>query len=169
MDWFLLNVMPRLRRRRPEITLHIWGSHLPQDSGWEKEAGVVLEGYAESLDDVFMNCLAFVAPLQAGAGIKGKVLDSLAYGVPTVLSPIAAEATGLIDGVSTLIAATPEQWVSSIERLMDDPALWEEIRRNSNEIRDTRYSFEKGVEAMQEVFSYLGLDTGIEHQQVIGQ
>ena len=169
MDWFLLNVMPQLRRRRPEITLHIWGSHLPQDSGWEKQPGVVLEGYAESLDDVFMNCLAFVAPLQAGAGIKGKVLDSLAYGVPTVLSPIAAEATGLIDGVSTLIAAIPEQWVSSIERLMDDPALWEDIRRNSTELRDTRYSFENGVEAMQEVFTYLGLDTSIEHQQVIGQ
>ena len=149
------------------LKLHIWGSHLPQDSGWEKVPGVVLEGYAESLDDVFMDCLAFVAPLQSGAGIKGKVLDSLAYGVPTVLSPIAAEATGLIDGASTLIAKTPEQWVASIEKLMDDPALWENIRRNSTEIRDTRYSFEKGVEAMQEVFTYLNLDTSVEHQQVI--
>ncbi len=59
--------------------------------------------------------------------------------------------------------------MSSIEMLMDDPALWEEIRRNSIEIRDTRYSFEKGVEAMQEVFTYLSLDTSIEYQQVNGQ
>ncbi len=169
VDWFIDNVMPILRVRRPELQLHIWGSHVPEDSGWEKQPGVVLEGYAQSLDEVFNTTYAFVAPLQAGAGIKGKVLDSLAYGVPTILSPVAAEATGLIDGSSTLIAHTPEQWVEHIDNLHDSHVLWERLRSNSIALRDQRYSAAAGVKAMQEVFEFLNMDTAVDYQQVANQ
>ena len=166
MDWFVNNVMPILNQRRPELTLHIWGSQLPDDTGWGEQPGVVLEGYAQSLDQVFNSAMVFIAPLQSGAGIKGKVLDSLAYGVPTVLSPMAAEATGLIDGSSTLIAHTPDQWTLHIENLFDDERLWRHIRDNAIALRDEKYSFDAGMESMQAVFDFLDLDTTIAHQQV---
>jgi glycosyltransferase involved in cell wall biosynthesis len=166
IDWFLHYVMPELNRRRPEVTLHIWGSHLPESSDWGNVPGVVVEGYADTLDDVFSDTLVFIAPLQTGAGIKGKVLDSVAYGVPTVLSPIAAEATGLIDGSSTLIAHTPEQWVSHIESLLDDDVLWAQIRENSVSICNRLYSMDAGIDAMQKVFDFLNLDTDVVYPQV---
>lgn len=166
MDWFIEKVMPELHVRRPELTLHVWGSHVPEGNGWESQPGVVLEGYAQTLDDVFNSAFAFVAPLQAGAGIKGKVLDSLAYGVPTILSPIAAEATGLIDGSSTLIAHTPDQWIEHIENLLDSAELWERLRTNSIALREAQYSKAAGVNAMHQVLDFLNLDTTIVHQQV---
>ena len=166
MDWFISNVMPILNQRRPELTLHIWGSQLPDGTGWDQQPGVVLEGYAQSLDQVFNSAMVFIAPLQSGAGIKGKVLDSLAYGVPTVLSSVAAEATGLIDGNSTLIAQTPEQWALHIESLMDDELLWQHIRNNAIVLRDKQYSLDAGIESMHAVFDFLELDTTIAHQQV---
>lgn len=166
VDWFIHNVMPDLRLRRPELKLHIWGSHLPDDLDWDSEQSVVLEGYAQSLDDVFTSTLAFIAPLQSGAGIKGKVLDSLAYGVPTILSPVAAEATGLIDGSSTLIAHSPQQWVEHIESLLDSQELWERLRHNSSVLRDERYSVATAITAFQKVFDYLDMDTTVPHQQV---
>lgn len=168
VDWFLSNVMPLLHARRPELTFHIWGSRIPEDNVWAATPGVVVEGYAQSLDDVFNACSVFVAPLLAGAGIKGKVLDSVAYGVPTVLSPTAAEATGLVHESSTLIASSPEQWVWHIERLLDDESLWERISDASKAIRDSHYSFENGVVQMAKVFDYLSLDTTVHGQQVAG-
>lgn len=168
VDWFLSHVMPLLRIKRPDLTFHIWGSGIPDDTNWEQMPGVVVEGYAESLDQVFNTCYAFVAPLLAGAGIKGKVLDSIAYGVPTVLSPTAAEATGLIHDSSTLIANSPEQWIMQIERLLDDQALWRRISDASIEIRDTQYSLEHGITQMAKVFNHLSLDTTISDQQVVG-
>ena len=166
MDWFVDNVMPILHRRRPDLTLHIWGSQLPEGTGWDQQPNVVLEGYAQSLDQVFNSAMVFIAPLQSGAGIKGKVLDSLAYGVPTVLSPVAAEATGLVDGSSTLIAHTPEQWALHIETLIDDERLWRHIRDNAVVLRDKQYSPEAGMKSMKAVFDYLDLDTSVAHQQV---
>ena len=166
VDWFVKQVMPLLHCKRPDISFHIWGSRIPEQHAWADVPGVIVEGYAPNLDDVFNSCAIFVAPLLAGAGIKGKVLDSMAYGVPTVLSPTAAEATGLVHDSSTLIAHTPEQWVLQIERLLDDDSLWTRISTASMAIRDTHYSFEHGVEQMAKVFDYLSLDTTIHQQQV---
>lgn len=166
MNWFIEHVMPALREKRPQLNLRIWGSHLPEDIDWQQQQGVVVEGYADTLDEVFSGSVAFVAPLLAGAGIKGKVLDSLAHGVPTILSPVAAEATGLIDGSSTLIAHSPRQWVEHIENLLDDAVLWDRIRANASLLRERRYSQAAARQAMQQVFDFLNLDTNIRNQQV---
>jgi glycosyltransferase involved in cell wall biosynthesis len=55
----------------------------------------VLFGFAETLNDVYHDYSVFIAPLLSGAGIKGKVLESMAYNLPTVLTNVAAEGTGL--------------------------------------------------------------------------
>lgn len=51
-------------------------------------------GFAETLDGVSHDHRVFVAPLLSGAGIKGKILESMAFNLPTVLTDIAAEGTG---------------------------------------------------------------------------
>ena len=92
------------------------------------------------------------------AGIKGKVLDSVAHGIPCVLSPVAAEATGLIDGHSTLIANSREDWVSNILQLHDDEVLWQRLSSASHALCDVSYSRSLGLQRMRTVFTYLGLD-----------
>ena len=57
----------------------------------------------------------FIAPLRSGAGLKGKVAAAAAHGIPQVLSPLAAEATGLRHGQEILIASTaPEEWLEAV-------------------------------------------------------
>lgn len=159
MDWFVAEVMPPLRAARPDLELHVWGSRMPDDVRWGEVDGVVVRGFAPSLDEVFDGCRVFVAPLRSGAGIKGKVLDSVARGVPTVLSPVAAEGTGLVDGVSTLLATTPAGWVERIVALVEDEALWARLSAESRALCERRYSRAYGLARMREVFDALGLDT----------
>ncbi len=157
MDWFIQHALPILEARDPTIRLHIWGSRIPANSSWHLDERIVVEGYADSLDQVFNQCRVFVAPLRSGAGIKGKVLDSVAYAVPAVLSPVAAEATGLIDGVSTLIANSPEQWVTHICRLYEDQAMWQAFSAETHKLLDNEYGFDVGLYRMRTVFASLGL------------
>lgn len=157
MDWFVGNVMPAVRRAMPELELHIWGSGLAGDEPWSHTEGVVVRGYADSLDQVFSHCRAFVAPLRSGAGIKGKVLDSVARGVPTILSEVAAEGTGLVDGASTLIARSVDEWVAHIQRLNDDAKTWQTLSENALQVVDTRYSREHGRACFRRVFNALNL------------
>jgi glycosyltransferase involved in cell wall biosynthesis len=65
-----------------------------------------------------------VAPLRYGAGVKGKVVSSLAAGVPCVATPVAVEGMGLRDGDGVLVAATPELLAGRVLRAHADPNLW---------------------------------------------
>ncbi|UPW20070.1 glycosyltransferase family 4 protein [Agarivorans sp. TSD2052] len=159
IEFFIEQLMPLFLARSINVKLYIYGSHMPEkykDLGSSLLEGV---GYIENLDDVFQKHRVFIAPLLSGAGIKGKVLESAAYGLPSVLSPIAAESTGLSHNVSTLIAETPEQWVNHIMALHNERALWERISQNARALAEEQYSSKRGLAQMAKVFHFLNLTT----------
>jgi hypothetical protein len=157
VEWFVATVMPLLRKRAPHIKFYIYGSHAPESFGELGTDAVVIKGFAETLDEIFETCRVFVAPLRSGAGIKGKVLDSMSYGVPAVLSPIAAEATGLANGVTTFVAEDPEEWAEHIVRLHEDETTWRQFSANILTLAAVNYSFEAGVKQMRKVFEGIGV------------
>ena len=157
VQYFVQAVMPLLRRRMPGVSFHIYGSAVPPEVEALEASDVIVEGFVEDLSVVFDNCRIFVAPLLSGAGIKGKVLEAMAYGVPSVLSPVAVEGTGMTNGVSTLVAETPEQWAVHIEQLYRDRAQWHNMSNQLERLAKANFSFERGVQAMQAALSYLGI------------
>lgn len=120
VEYLVHEIMPKLLVERPDIILYVYGSRMPESFRELECENVKMVGFAESLDDVFHNHRVFVAPLLSGAGIKGKVLESMAYGLPSVLTEVAAEGTGLASGISTQIAEKPGEWCEAIQSLYDD-------------------------------------------------
>ncbi len=145
VKFFVNEVMPKLKKVLPDVRFLVYGSNMPDEFKDFENENVVLKGYAKNLEDVFNNCRVFVAPLLSGAGIKGKVIEALSYGVPSVLSPIAVEGTGIRDGKEALIAEKPEEWVEAISKLYKDKDLWYNISQNAIDLVKTEYSFERGV------------------------
>ena len=110
--WFVREVLPLIRERVPGVTLHVVGS-----GDFEKERELVspavrLEGRLDekSLADLYRRMKVSVAPLRFGAGVKGKVVEALYYGVPVVTTAAGAEG----------MAATPLMTVSDDARAMAD-------------------------------------------------
>jgi hypothetical protein len=157
MEFFITQVMPLLSVAAPDIILYVYGSHLPDNFKLYASDNVKMIGYVENLDEVFHHCRIFVAPLLTGAGIKGKVLESIAYGVPTILSPIAAEGTGLSNGLTTLIAHSPAEWVAAIVKLYNDEVLWHRMSENQKILAESNYSFENAQAQMRRIFEYAEL------------
>lgn len=157
VEYFFESVFPKLFATDPTITIHIYGSHMPESFKRFEHPNVELVGFVENLDDVYLRHRIFIAPLLSGAGIKGKVLESTAYGIPSVLSPVAAESTGLVHQTSTLVAQTPEQWVDEITTLYHDEALWARLAQNALNLASERYSVNCGLQKMGAAFRYVGL------------
>ena len=157
VDFFVTQVMPLIAVQSPHITLSIYGSNVPERFKLYESPNVKIVGYIEDLDELFHECRIFICPLIAGAGIKGKVLESLSYGVPTVLSKTAAEGTGLIEGLTTLIAEQPQSWVQAINTLYEDESLWQSIAQNQRLLCDSLYSFEHGKKQMRKIFEFANL------------
>ena len=65
-----------------------------------------------------------VAPLRYGAGVKGKVNQAMAHGLPVVATTCAVEGMHLHDGEDVLVADTPDAFAQAVLRLLDDDGLW---------------------------------------------
>jgi len=85
--------------------------------------GLVPVGYVADLAEIFGRVRVTVAPLAFGAGIKGKVLESFAGGVPCVCTPIAAEGLDLPEKLRICIAESPATIAATLQRLHEDEAL----------------------------------------------
>ncbi|WP_395340298.1 glycosyltransferase [Ningiella sp. W23] len=150
-------VMPALYSVRPDIVLYVYGSNMPDDMQALETNNLKMVGYAQRLDDVYCEHRIFVAPLLSGAGIKGKVLEAMAYKLPVVLTDVAREGTGLNHEISCLVAENVEQWVEQVCRLYDDEALWNKLAENEKIIADSQFSKARGIEKMRDIFASVNL------------
>lgn len=86
-------IWPRIRKKLPQAELHVFGAYPSQkvlDLHNPKE-GFMFKGRAENVTQVFENTRVFLAPLRFGAGMKGKLIEAMVHGVPSVTTPIGAE------------------------------------------------------------------------------
>ncbi len=119
--------------------------------------GILPEGLVDDIAITYNCYRVFVAPLFSGAGIKGKVIGALAYGIPTVLSPVAAEGIGLRHGYDCFIAEMPDDWARAIKRLLQGDALWRAISKAARTYATEQFSFSEGRIKMKAAFEAVDL------------
>ena len=157
--FLLAEIWPLLRQQEPQLELHLYGSGLDpeQAEAWGRQPGVQVEGWVADTAAVYDRHRLMVAPLRAGAGLKGKVVGALARGIPQVLSPIAAEGTDLRHGHEVLIAASSDDWVEQISQLLHDDDLWQRISSAALAHAQRHYSRRQGLIQMGQALQQLGL------------
>jgi O-antigen biosynthesis protein len=149
--FFASEVTPLLREGLPEVALEVVGSQPPPDLIRMSGPNLRVVGQLPDLQPAFDRARIFVAPLLAGAGMKGKVLEAMAQGAAMVLSPVAAEGTGLVDGTDCLIADKPQAWAEAVTRLYTDADLWRRLGDAAQHAARSRFSFDAGVRRMQDL------------------
>ncbi|AHJ64601.1 glycosyltransferase [Granulibacter bethesdensis] len=126
-EYLINEVMPQIWAIDPTIDCRIYGTGLPKHLVGVRHGRVHFIGPVPDLRDVFMTARLTVAPLRYGAGLKGKVLDSFAAGIPCVCTPIAAEGMDLPLSMNALLAGDTQSLVKVILDLHNDPELYTKI------------------------------------------
>jgi glycosyltransferase involved in cell wall biosynthesis len=139
--WLVGAIMPLVWREEPDIECLLVGSDMPHSV--RRLAGPRVEalGAVEDLAAIYQRVRLTVAPMRYGAGVKGKVLNGFAAGIPCVMTPIAAESLALPATLRNLVAAAAAGLAALICDLHSDAAIWREasdaglefIRRDHNE------------------------------------
>jgi glycosyltransferase involved in cell wall biosynthesis len=113
--WFLDRVMPEITDL--DIRLIVLGAN-PQQSILERcSERVIVTGFVENVTPYFETCMCMVVPLQNGAGIKIKVLEALAAGIPVLTNKIGIEGIDAKSGQDYLHCETPEAYESAIRAM----------------------------------------------------
>ena len=138
--WFAKEVMPLIRLKLPYVEFHIAGSNVPDEIRELESPSVHVCGYVENLSDLYQNFRVFVAPLRYGAGVKGKIISSLYYGVPVVATSIGNEGINLVNEDQALIGNTPQEFADLVCKIYLDTNLWVHMSRKGKEFINENFS-----------------------------
>ena len=135
VEWLCRDILPLVRKKRSLTRLFIVGSNPPQRVRALACEHVIVTGFVtdQELDGLYRSIRAVVAPLRFGAGVKGKVVESMRYGVPVITTPTGIQGlTGELTGVLT-VSETPENIAAEVIAILEDDVRWESESRKERE------------------------------------
>lgn len=144
ITWFVQKILPLIHRRIPNLKLWVVGSHPPASirklhSRLVRVTGAVSQ---EELIGYYGQARVVVIPLRYGAGVKGKLLETLYYGVPVVTTDIGAEGVPAIAGRVQLVNGE-ERFAEEVIRLYQDAQLWQKYAKGGIQYIERYFSEKK--------------------------
>lgn len=144
---FLERGWPRVRARVPEARLRLAGKHLPAGlAELGRRAGAEVAGYVDDMAVEFAGAAAMVVPLWMGSGVRVKILEALAAGLPVATTTLGAEGLGLERGVHAAFGDTPEELGEAVAGLLERPAQADRMAAAGRELVRTRFSMDAVTE-----------------------
>jgi sugar transferase (PEP-CTERM/EpsH1 system associated) len=152
--WFIRQVYPHIRAKRPEVTFDIVGARPPQEilDLRRDGRGINVTGYVEDPTPYLEQAGVMVVPLRAGGGMRVKILNALAQGLPVVSTSLGCEGIAVETGRHLLTADTPEDFAQATLRVLEDRTLADELGRNGRQFIQTTYDYRTACRPLDEVY-----------------
>lgn len=145
VQYFAKNIFPLVLEQIPDIRFHIVGSNPPPSIlKLGEHSNIIVHGHMKDLDPLFSKLRLTVTPLRYGAGIKGKIATSMAYGVPVIATPIAAEGMNLKGKGGVVVAADDTTFARELVNAYTGKELWTQLHRDAIKANNEHFSLEKG-------------------------
>ena len=155
--YLVQDILPLVKHAIPDIKVYLIGSRVPMTVQNMASEDVIVTGYVPDLSQYLSRCRISVNPLRFGAGVKGKILSSMAYGLPCVGTTLCFEGMGLRDGEDVLIADDPSHICDAIVALYHNEMLWSKLSLNGHVALATHYSIEVAQRQVEELLEQLHL------------
>lgn len=141
----LFNIWPLVAGRFPNAKCIIAGSNPPPDvvQASKHLPNVHITGYVDDVRPLIDQADIYLCPITDGGGTKLKVLDALAMGKPLIADPIACEGIDVTEGRNVLYAASPDEYLQQIERILCDSDLAVTLATEGRRLVVEKYSYEK--------------------------
>ena len=122
VDWFVRQVLPLILAQEPEAKLVIVGSDPPPEHTYaDHSAHLHMLGYVEDIREPLARYALFVCPILSGSGVRVKLLEAFAAGIPVVSTIVGAEGLAVEDGEFCALADAPAEFAARAVALLRDP------------------------------------------------
>jgi glycosyltransferase involved in cell wall biosynthesis len=141
--WFAREVLPLIWQSLPDARFVVVGKNPPPDiCSLTSDPRIQVTGYVADPLPYLQAADAFVVPLHSGGGMRVKILDAWLWGLPIVSTPLGAEGTELVDGENILLAGDAPAFAAATVRVLADPALNGQLRRNGRRWVEQTYAWQ---------------------------
>ena len=147
VEWFYHHVWPQLSKNHPEVKFYIVGAE-PSQRMKRKLSGerrIIITGKVKDLRPYRNRARVMVSPVRLGSGLRTKVLEAMAAGLPVVSTSLGMAGIEAQTGVNCLVADTPELFTRSVEWLLTDRTLSARMARNARKLVEQKHALETGL------------------------
>ena len=128
LRWFVKEAWPTVREAVPDARLTIIGSSVPAEvEAFATVDGIQVLGFVEDTTSYLDRAAISIAPLRYGAGMKGKVVEAMSYGLPVVTTSVGVQGINAVSGDHCLIADNAAGFAEALTTLLNDPQRAQEI------------------------------------------
>ena len=140
--WMKSHLWPLIRQQLPGAQLHIYGAYTPPKAValHNPGQGFHIMNWAEDALQVMSAARICLAPLRFGAGIKGKLVDAMLCGTPSITTPVGAEAMHAGEPWPGAIGQSASALAEAAVRLYQDPNAWHQAQQQGQALLAARYS-----------------------------
>jgi glycosyltransferase involved in cell wall biosynthesis len=124
----------------------------------DADAAVRVTGLVPDVRDWAVDCGAFVVPLRSGSGMRVKILNAMAMGLPVVSTTVGAEGIDVTDGENIVLADGADAFADATVRVLSDAALADRLGEGGRRLMADRYSWDRVGEQLLSIYG--GLVTG---------
>lgn len=151
--WFAHEVWPRVSGHHPGLKLCFVGEGASHDMLRlaDKNKRVVVAGEVDDLRPYREQATIFINPMRLGSGLRIKVLEAMATGLPVVTTSLGAAGIPAQNGVNCFVADNPELFAESIDWLLNDAQLAANMGRAAKEMVKTRYEMRSTIRELEKV------------------
>lgn len=134
-------IWPLIRKRIPSANMNIYGAYPSQKvlQLHQPKEHFIIKGRVDDIQEVVRSSRIVLAPIRFGAGIKGKLLEAMQCGTPSITTSIGAESMHGELPWNGFIADDPEQIADYAVQLYEDELRWEEAQMKGKTIIEHRY------------------------------
>lgn len=140
----LKKIWKNIKNQLPEAEIHIYGAYATEKvfQLHNPKEGFIIKGRAENVETIFNQAKVLLAPIPFGAGIKGKLLESMQFGLPNVTSTIGAEAMQENFDWNGFITDNETEFVKKAILLYQDENIWQKSQKNGYQIAENLFKKE---------------------------
>jgi GT2 family glycosyltransferase/glycosyltransferase involved in cell wall biosynthesis len=154
LHWFVDRVLPKVRAKEPRARLIVIGSDPPPRHSLPDAESIELRGFVEDVRDPLARYAVFVCPILSGSGVRVKLLEAFATGIPVVSTRLGAEGLASKDGEICALADDPDLFAERVVEVLENPeaasAMARRARAEVVEQRDMQGMTERLVECYRE-------------------
>jgi len=151
LKYLITKIFPKIKQKL-DVKLYVIGSNPPQNiiDLCSQTKDVIFLGYVKDIDSYLKKCRVLVAPLRYGAGVKGKITRSMAYGLAVITTAVGAE--GIPDDSDALIIAK-DDFAEKTVSVYNDEKLWSQLSNNSLQCVDKYFAPEMARNSLNQVLA----------------
>ena len=151
--FFVKDIYPLVSEHLRDAKFYIIGDKAPPEVAALATERIVVAGSQQDVRPFFDSVRLSIAPLRFGAGVKGKINQSMAFGVPVVATSLAIEGMELQDREDILVADEPENFARALIELYESEQLWNRISENGLKKTRALYSTDAARTKLEFLFS----------------